>query len=269
MELFKAILLGIIQGFSEFLPISSSGHLVLFAELLNFKDEGVAFEVFVHFGTLLSVLIAFRKDILNMIIAPYKIWISGTEDDTLKEALQWDYYVIIGTLPAVIIGFTLKDPIEQLFNSIILVLFMLLITAALMWTSQFLKDRNKAFNYVNSLIIGLAQAFAILPGISRSGSTIFTGMAMGMPREKVARFSFILSVPVILGATILKTRDLLETPPASGELLNLIAGTIFAFISGYIAIIWLLDIVKRGKLQWFGYYCLAISITGFIWYLLK
>lgn len=266
MELLKAIILGIIQGFSEFLPISSSGHLVIFAELLQFKKTGIAFEVFVHFGTLLSVLIAFHKDLKNMLIAPFKIYLSGSTDKTLEEALRWDYYIIIGTLPAVIIGFTLKDPIETLFSNVLLVFFMLMITAFLMWFAQFLKERNTAFNVLNSFFIGLAQAFAILPGISRSGSTIFTGMALGLPRERVARFSFILSIPAIFGATVLKLNDLISRPPTSDEILNLAAGTLFSFISGYIAIIWLLDVVKKGKLQWFGYYCFALSLTGIIWY---
>jgi len=269
MELLKAVILGVVQGLSEFLPVSSSGHLVIFAELLQFKDEGVAFEVFVHFGTLLSVLLAFRKDIINMVRAPFMIYLYHSKDEELQEALRWDYYIIIGTIPAVLVGFSLKSPIESLFDSVLLVFFMLLITAFLMWFSQFLRERNIQLRYINSLIIGLAQAFAILPGISRSGSTIFTGMALGIPREKVARFSFILSIPVILGATILKINDLVEAPPTTDELLNLIAGTVFAFISGYLAIIWLLDLVKKGKLQWFGYYCLFVALSGMIWYILK
>lgn len=269
MELIKAVILGIIQGFSEFLPISSSGHLVIFAELLQFQKTGVAFEVFVHFGTLLSVIVAFHRDIKAMILAPFRVYLHRADDEETLEALRWDYYVIVGTIPAVLIGFTLKDPIEGLFTNVLLVFFMLIITGLLMVTSRFLKERGTRFSIPNSLLIGLAQAFAILPGISRSGSTIFTGMALGISREKVARFSFILSIPVIFGATILKVNDLVRIPPAAAEIQNLIAGTICAFISGYIAIIWLLDVVKKGKLEWFGYYCFFIAISGMIWYLFK
>jgi len=269
MELIKAILLGIIQGFSEFLPISSSGHLVIFAELLQFKKTGVAFEVFVHFGTLMSVIFAFHRDLKLMLIAPFKVYLSGSKDENLLEALRWDYFVIVGTIPAVLVGFTLKDPIEALFSQVLLVFFMLLVTGLLMWTSKFLKERSRHFSILNSLLIGIAQALAILPGISRSGSTIFTGMALGIPREKVARFSFILSIPVIFGATVLKVNDLINLPPTNAEIQNLIAGTFFSFISGYLAIIWLLDVVKKGKLEWFGYYCFFISISGMIWYFLK
>jgi undecaprenyl-diphosphatase len=269
VELIKAVILGLVQGLSEFLPISSSGHLVIFGKILNFHQTGIAFEVFVHFGTLLSVLLAFRKEISQMLIAPYAIWIKKSDDAELKNYLNWDYYVIVATIPAVIIGFTLKDPIESLFSNILLVFFTLLVTAILMFTAQFLKYRNKDLSYGRSFLIGIAQAFAILPGISRSGSTIFMGMSLGIEREKVARFSFIMSLPAIFGATILKLNDMLETPPASSDVLNLIVGTIVAFISGYFAILWLLDIVKRGKLQIFGYYCFSIAIAGLLWYFLR
>jgi len=136
----------------------------------------------------------------------------------------------------------------------------------MMITARFLKFRNKDLSYGRSFLIGIAQAFAILPGISRSGSTIFVGMSLGIEREKVARFSFIMSLPAVFGATILKFKDLMDMPPASSEILNLIVGTIVAFVSGYFAIIWLLDIVKKGKLQIFGYYCLVVSISGLLWY---
>ena len=269
MELIKAIILGLVQGLSEFLPISSSGHLVIFAEILNFHEEGIAFEVFVHFGTLLSVLLAFRKEISKMIIAPYAIWLNKSTDYELKEFLNWDYYVIVATIPAVIVGFSLKDPIEGLFSNILLVFFTLMMTAILMMTAQFLKFRNNDLSYGRSFLIGIAQAFAILPGISRSGSTIFMGMSLGIEREKVARFSFIMSIPAVFGATILKLKDLMDTPLASSEILNLIVGTLVAFVSGYFAIIWLLDIVKKGKLQIFGYYCLVVSILGLLWYFMR
>lgn len=266
MELLKAVILGVVQGLSEFLPVSSSGHLVIFAEILNFHKEGIAFEVFVHFGTLLSVLLAFRYQLLKMIIAPYQIWIKKSGDKELREFLNWDLYIIVATIPAVVIGLPFKDGIEKLFDSILLVFFMLLITACLMWASQFLKQKNVPFSYGRSFLIGIAQAFAILPGISRSGSTIFTGMLLGIDRSKVAEFSFIMSIPAILGAVVLKSNDIIQSPPAASEILNLAAGTLAAAVSGYLAIIWLLDIVKKGKLQWFGYYCFAVAAAGLGWY---
>ena len=175
----------------------------------------------------------------------------------------------MATIPAVIVGLTLKDPIEQLFNSILLVFLMLLVTATLMWSAQYLRQRDTDFNCGRSLLIGIAQAFAILPGVSRSGSTIFTGMALGIDREKVAKFSFIMSIPAILGAVVLKLNDLIQSPPTASDIINIASGTIVAFISGYIAIILLLDVLKKGKLQWFGYYCFVVAASGLIWYIFK
>ena len=269
MEIIKVIILGIVQGFTEFLPISSSGHLVLAAEILNYTEEGIAFEVFVHFGTLLSVLIVFRNEIIKMISAPYRVWVRKENDSEIKEFLNWDFYVIIGTLPAAIIGLLFKDEIESLFSSIFLVLIMLTITGSVMFVSQFIKNRNIKLNINRSLLIGIAQACAILPGISRSGSTIVTGMALGIDREKAAKFSFILSIPAILGATVLKVNDLMASQTTNIELMNLIIGTVISCISGYIAILWLLDFVKKGRLQWFGYYCYLIAFFGLVWYAIK
>ncbi|HGY55563.1 MAG TPA: undecaprenyl-diphosphatase UppP [Caldithrix abyssi] len=267
VELLKALLLGLIQGLTEFLPVSSSGHLVIFAEILNFKEQGIAFEVFVHFGTLLSVLVAFRYELKRMLSAPYVIWIKKDHSDAeLQKYLNWDLYIIVATIPAVIVGLFFKDVVESFFDSILLVFFMLFITAFLMWGTQFLRQKDVDFSYGRSFLIGVAQAFAIMPGISRSGSTIFTGMALGLNREDVARFSFLMSIPAILGAVVLKLNDLLAAPPSSGEMLNMLVGTLMAAVSGYLAIIWLLDVVKKGKLQWFGYYCFAVALSGLIWY---
>jgi undecaprenyl-diphosphatase len=264
VEIIKAIILGIIQGLTEFLPVSSSGHLVIFSELLGFKEQGIAFEVFLHLGTLVAVLIYFRKEIVQLLIAPYQIWIKkdGTEEN--KEYLNWDIQIIIATIPAVIIGLAFKDQIEAAFSNVFMVYFMLIITGLLMFSIPYIKQRDNKITVKRSFLIGMAQAFAILPGISRSGSTIFTGVIQGIKSETAAKFSFLMSVPVILGAVILKTKDLLEVPPSSAEMMNLIVGTIASAIAGYFAIIWIMDFVKKGKLQWFGYYCFAIAAIGII-----
>jgi len=264
VELVKAVVLGVIQGLTEFLPVSSSGHLVIFSELLGFQEQGIAFEVFLHFGTLLAVLIYFRKEIARLISAPYEIWIKKETNEESKEYLNWDIQIIIATIPAVIIGLAFKDEIEAAFSNVFMVYFMLIITGLLMFSIPFIKQRDSKITARRSFLIGLAQAFAIMPGISRSGSTIFTGVIQGIKSENAAKFSFLMSVPVILGAVILKTKDLLDVPPSSAELLNLILGTIASFIAGYFAIIWLMDFVKKGKLQWFGYYCFALAAVGII-----
>ncbi len=265
-SLLNAIILGLIQGLTEFLPVSSSGHLVLFSSLLNFDQSGIAFDVFVHLGTLLSVLLVFRKELIQMILAPYAIWIQKSEDPDLKEFLRWDMFVVIATIPAVIVGLFFKDAIEQAFQSVLLVFFMLILTGLFMFLTQFLKNQDKPFGISNSFIIGIAQAFAILPGISRSGSTIFAGIAQGIDRVKAAKFSFIMSIPAILGAAILQLKDIVEKPLATSELLVFITGGLMSAITGYLAIIWLLKIVQRGSLQWFGYYCFTVGSIGIIWY---
>lgn len=265
-HLIKAVLLGIAQGLTEFLPVSSSGHLVIFSNILNFQQSGITFEVFVHLGTLVSVLIALRSEIGQMLLAPYQVWVQKSTDPQVQEFLKWDYYVIVATLPAVFVGLFFKDAIEQAFTSVLLVYGLLMVTGLLMFATQFLKDRGTPFKYSNTLIIGIAQSFAILPGISRSGSTIFAGMAQGMDREKVARFSFILSIPAILGAAVLNIGDMIADPPAVSQVMGLAVGTIASGLTGYLAIVWLLKIVRRGKLQWFGYYCFGIGILGIIWY---
>ena len=270
MEQFiKALILGMIQGLTEFLPVSSSGHLVLFSNLLNFEVSGISFDIFVHLGTLVSVLIVFRKELSKMIIAPFAVWLQKSDDPELKEFLNWDIYVVVATIPAVIVGLFFKDAIENAFTSVLFVFFMLLVTGLLMFLTQFLKNQDKPFGYTNSFFIGIAQAFAILPGISRSGSTIFTGTALGIDRVKAAKFSFIMSIPAILGAAVLQLKDVLETPPSSMEFFTFLAGGLMSAITGYMAIIWLIKIVQRGRLQWFGYYCFTIGTFGIIWYFVK
>jgi undecaprenyl-diphosphatase len=266
-ELLKAIVLGLVQGLSEFLPISSSGHLVIFQELLDFHKEGIAFEVFVHFGTLLSVLTAFRKEISQLILAPFKIWFAGSHNPEDKENLRWGYYILLATIPAGAVGLTLKDHIEKVFSDVLLVYCFLMITGILMWFTQYLKPKTGVrFNFRNTFIMGIAQAFAILPGISRSGSTIFAAMAQGIKKEKAAKFSFIMSIPPIFGAALLQIKKMAAAPPPTSELIYLLAALLAAFISGYLAILWLLDLVRKGRLKIFGIYCVIISALGMIIY---
>ena len=263
MELLKAIVLGIVQGATEFLPVSSSGHLVLGSHLLGFQEQGLVFDVVVHLGTLFSLLIVFRSDLHGMVLAPLK-WLGGDRSDAVRGHLAWDGYVIIATVPAVLVGLTLKSTIEELFSSLLVVYLMLLVTGTMMVTSRFLQDRGNRLNYPRALLIGCAQAFAILPGLSRSGSTIFTGMLLGVNRETVARFSFIMSIPAILGAAVLNLSEVVARPPAPQSILNLFGGMVMAGVTGYLAIVLLLDLIRKNRLPWFGYYCFAVAITGLI-----
>jgi undecaprenyl-diphosphatase len=268
MELLKAILLGIIQGQTEFLPISSSGHLVIGSALLRFDDPGIAFEVFLHLGTLVSVVIAFRAELAMMLRSLFTPSSVRRQDPELERSFRWILYVMLATLPAVAAGLWLKDSIEAIFSNILITFTMLSITGVIMVLTPLLKDRAVPINCPRSILIGVAQACAIMPGLSRSGSTIFTGMLLGINRETAARFSFIMSIPAILGAATLKGGDLLADSPGREELVNLLAGTVASAISGYLAIIFLMAVVRRGKLQWFGYYCFLVSAIGVSWYFL-
>ncbi|MFN2353130.1 MAG: undecaprenyl-diphosphate phosphatase [Desulfopila sp.] len=264
MEVVKAVVLGVVQGLTEFLPISSSGHLVIGSEILAFQDKGVAFDVFVHIGTLFSVVVVFRHEIAAMIAAPF-YYLAGNREENVISDLKWDLLVIISVLPAVVVGLFFKDAIEVIFSSLPVVFVMLFITGILMIVSRFLPTRNVPLRKSHAFYIGCAQAMAILPGLSRSGSTIFAGMAMGVDRQVVARFSFIMSIPAILGALVLQLNGVVDNPPTMESLFSIIAGTLAAAISGYFAIVLLLDIVRRNRLQWFGYYCLVLSCGGAVY----
>ena len=261
MELFKALLLGIIQGATEFLPVSSSGHLVLASQILGFKEQGLVFDIMLHLGTLVSVLIVFRKELWCMICAPFK-WFGGSRDKDVMHFLFWDIYVVVATLPAVVVGLWFKESFEEMFTSTLVVCLMLIVTGTLMIVTRYLPDRDHKITGARSLLIGCAQACAIIPGLSRSGSTIFTGMLLGVNRETVARFSFIMSIPAILGAAVLNVGDVIEHPPAADVLINLATGTFMSAFTGYFAIILLLDVIKKNRLPWFGYYCLVVAFTG-------
>lgn len=261
MEILKAIILGIVQGATEFLPVSSSGHLVLASSLLGFSEQGIVFDVLLHLGTLISVLIVFRKDLLAMLKAPFQ-WLNGSIDEQQRTYLLWDIYVIIATIPAVVIGLSYKEQIERLFTSVTVVCFMLILTGMMMIVSRSVPERGVRVNGFRAFLIGCGQAFAIVPGISRSGTTIFIGMLLGINRQTAARFSFIMSIPAILGAAVLNLKEVVQQPPGGSEMLLMVLGTVAASVTGYLAIILLLDVIRKNRLPWFGYYCLAVAGVG-------
>ena len=271
MTLAQAIILGLIQGLTEFLPVSSSGHLVLAEALLHIQKQGITFEVFVHFGTLLAVVVAFWSDIVDMFLAAIR-WISHpSQTKTLwnsDKGFRLLILISIGSIPAGIIGILFDKTIESAFSDPLFVSFMLLITGTILLLSRFGRTKRNKPTVWDSILIGTAQSFAIIPGISRSGSTISSGMLLGLEKSEAARFSFLLAMPAILGAFILKLKDLLASPviPHS-EVVTLGVGTLVSFVSGYFAIILLLDLVKRGKFSWFAFYCFVIGILGIIYFI--
>ena len=265
MELIKAIILGAVQGLTEFLPVSSSGHLVIGSELLHFQEQGVVFDVCLHLGTLLSVFLVFRTELIAMVKAPFQ-YFSGSTDPDVRRFFFWDVYVILATLPAVVVGLFFKNYVEAFFGSTVIAYCMLVITGSIMILTQYVPERTQSLNWWKSTLVGCAQALAIMPGLSRSGSTIFAGMLLGIPRETIARFSFIMSIPAIVGAAVLQMSDFFQNPPTSDTATSLIAGMVMSAVAGYLAIKLLLDVIRKNRLHWFGYYCLLLSSVGLMYH---
>jgi undecaprenyl-diphosphatase len=267
LSLLKAILLGIVQGLTEFLPVSSSGHLVLGGSLLKVKFADISFEVFLHFGTFLSVVIVFRHTIWSMIKVVFlktkSIFVSNASpSDSEDWRLFW--LIVVGSIPAGIAGVLFKDYLEKIFSSVVLVSLMLLFTGTVLFLTKFFKSAKERMNFGDAFLVGLAQAIAILPGISRSGLTISTGIFTGVKRSKAAEFSFLLSLPAVLGASLLELQDLLKHVNINQDLKIYIIGTVTAFVVGYLAIKFLLAVIKKGKFQYFGYYCFAVGLLFLI-----
>ncbi len=263
MSTLQAVILGLIQGLTEFLPVSSSGHLTLGKALLGVSQEGILFEVVVHLGTFFAVISAFREDVLWLLkgIAGFFPNAERRKHHSQEAALRYIAYLFWATIPAVIVGLFFKDWVEQAFSDPFLAACLLIVTGLILLLSRLGLKSTGEVNIKRSLIIGISQAFAILPGISRSGTTISVGMLAGVNREEAARFSFLMALPAIGGAFILHLKDIGDTAFDTGHLLPLIAGFVVAYLSGLFAIKVLLAVVKKGRFDYFAWYCFAI---GFI-----
>jgi len=263
MNSLDAIILGIIQGFTEFLPVSSSGHLEIGKAILgdhSLPEDSMLFTVVLHFATALSTIVVFRKDIWEII--------RGLLSFSWNEETKFSVKIIISMIPAVIVGLFFEEKLESFFGgNIAFVGFMLLITAVLLWLADRSKNTGKKVSNSNALVIGISQAIAMLPGISRSGATISTSVLLGNDKSKAARFSFLMVVPLIFGKI---AKDLL-----SGELFSesinytsLSLGFVSAFVCGLIACTWMISLVKKSKLSYFAVYCLVVGLIaiGFSFY---
>tara|TARA_B100000767_G_scaffold227370_1_gene217331 strand:+ start:2382 stop:3176 length:795 start_codon:yes stop_codon:yes gene_type:complete len=255
MDILHAIILGIVQGLTEFLPVSSSGHLEIVKALLNNKNIGeqsMLMTVVLHGATALSTIYIFRNDIIIIIKGLY----SG-----VKEQVNFSIKIILSMIPAAFIGFFWEDEIEAIFGGdLILVGAMLIVTALLLFFADKAKITDKKISFLNAIIIGVSQAIAILPGISRSGATISTSVLLGIDKEKSARFSFLMVVPLILGKI---SKDIFSGAISfsSSESLPLLFGFISAFIIGIIACKWMIKIVKNSQLSYFAIYCALIGFS--------
>jgi undecaprenyl-diphosphatase len=272
INIIQAIILGMVQGLTEFLPVSSSAHLVLVPELMG-VESSLAFDTLLHLGTLIAVVSYFWNDVVNMI----KAFISSLKDVTqgkFRTELRDDRFkrlswlVIVGTIPAALMGILLKDFFESLFSSIAAVGVFLLITGFILWGVERMPrgdKKVKEITFTNSLLVGIAQGCAIAPGISRSGATIATSLFLGFDRELAARFSFLLSIPAILGAALIQAKDL-----TAGFDLNtgvFVAGLLSSMIFGYLAIKFLMGYIKQHKLTIFAYYCWIVGLVVLLWVL--
>ena len=254
MTLIEAIILGIIQGLTEFLPVSSSGHIELGTVLLGVQSkDNLLFSVIVHCATALSTIVVFRKDIAEIFAGLFSLEWNESKDYAAK--------ILLSMVPVLIIGLLFKDQIESFFGgNVLLVGLMLLLTGTLLALTYYAKDQVGIVTYPKALIIGIAQAVAIMPGISRSGSTIATALLAGVEKGRAAKFSFLMVLGPIIGASLLELKDYLEAPVANGiGTTPLIVGFLAAFISGLLACQWMIAIVKRGKLIYFAIYCFIIG----------
>jgi len=273
MTIWQGAFLGFLQGMAEFLPISSSGHLAIFEQVLGLKESNLFFNVMVHLGTLLAVIIYFRKDLIAIFID----FIVGTVE--LIQGNKWSdvmfrnphfklfLLIVVASVPTVLMGFYLRDFFEGLFGSLLAVGFALWITSIFLWLTQYMRGGSKDYREMNvwhALVIGFFQGLAIAPGISRSGATISSALYMGIDRETAARFSFIMSIPVILGASFFEFQNINlnggELPPLS----PVFAGVIMAAVIGYLAIRFLLRVLVLGNFHRFSYYTLILGAIALI-----
>jgi len=257
MEIIDAIILGIIQGLTEFLPVSSSGHLELGKAILgdsSMPKESLLFTVVLHFATALSTIVVFRKDVLDI----FKGILQFKWNDEMKFAAK----ILLSMLPAAFIGYTYESELAELFGgNIKMVGFMLILTALLLYLADKAKDTSKSVSFKNALVIGFAQAIAMLPGISRSGATISTSVLLGNDKTKAARFSFLMVVPLIFGKIV---KDILsgDLSYENSNVTMLSVGFIAAFVSGLLACTWMIRIVKQSKLIYFSIYCVIVGLIA-------
>jgi undecaprenyl-diphosphatase len=263
MDWIEALILGIVQGLTEYLPVSSSGHLTMGQEYLGVVVDPkaqLAFDVVVHVATVMSTLVILWKEVAWVFKGMFKFQMN----DETRYALN----IIVSMIPVGIVGVFFKDKVEEVFGSGLLIVgCMLALTALLLAFSYYAKPRQKeSISLLDAFIIGIAQAIAVLPGVSRSGSTIATGLMLGNKKESLAQFSFLMVIPPILGEALLDVLKMLKGEDVMGgiETLPLVIGFLAAFLSGCVACKWMINIVKKGKLIYFGIYCAIVGVVTII-----
>ena len=261
MDWLQALILGIVQGLTEYLPVSSSGHLAIGSYLFGINGEdNLAFTILVHVATVLSTFVVLWSEIDWILKGLFKF--------KMNDETKYFLNILVSMIPVGIVGFFFKDKVEEIFGSgLVIVGIMLFVTAALLIFSYYAKPRQKEkISWRDAFIIGIAQACAVMPGLSRSGSTIATGLLLGNKKESMAQFSFLMVIPPILGEALLDVVKVVKGEEAFGniEVLPLVVGFLAAFVAGCLACKWMISIVKRGKLVWFGVYCIFAGIVALL-----
>jgi undecaprenyl-diphosphatase len=280
MNTLQALIMGLLQGLTEYLPVSSSGHLTIASELFGIDGESnMTFTIAVHVATVLSTLVILGSEIGKILkgmcnpLSPRSLKGNGTFLNRLNPDQRYVLNILVSMIPIGIVGVFFKDQVEEIFGSGLLVVgICLLLTAALLTFSYLARPRQREnISLSHAFIIGLAQAVAVLPGLSRSGSTIATGLLLGNKKEKLAQFSFLMVIPPILGEALLDVLKMVKGEEATGgiDTLPLIVGFVAAFISGCAACKWMIGIVKKGKLIYFAYYCAIVGVASIVYSLLK
>jgi len=262
MSYIESIILGVLQGLTEFLPVSSSGHLVLMQSVLGLNEPMVFFDILLHIGTVAAVFVVYRAEIKRILVETWRAIPGGFRDFGRFPQAKTALMIVLANVPTAIIGLTLEHPFEKLFGSPLAVGVMLLVTGGILLATRNLRDTGADETEMTAwqaVIIGIVQGLAITPGISRSGMTIAAALFLGIKRESAARFSFLLSIPAILGALVLKLRHTAITPE---EMPVQAVGMAVSFLVGVAALIWLINVVKRGKLVWFSWYVWTLGLLA-------
>jgi undecaprenyl-diphosphatase len=253
MNWYEALIFGLVQGLTEFLPVSSDGHLEIVKYIFGGIEESFLFSVAVHGATVLSIIVVFWKEIVKLLQGVFKF--------RMNEETIYAMKIVVSMIPVAVVGFTLKDFVESLFTANMQITgSFLLVTALFLVCGHFVKKRNKEISFGGAFLMGIAQALAVLPGLSRSGSTISTGLVLGYKKEELARFSFLMVIVPIIGANAV---ELITAEKVAVDVIAfpLIIAFITAFVSGYAACRWMISIVNKGKLGWFALYCLILGLS--------
>jgi undecaprenyl-diphosphatase len=271
MNILESIVFGLVQGITEFLPISSSGHLIMLHDIFNWQTtDNLAFDVFLHWGTLVALVMFFFKDIIRYLLAFLKSFVHWNIQKDQDQKIAW--LILLTMIPAVLVGYFLNDIIDLMFRNLLTVAIALILVGILFLVVEKVNKSDKdwtSLNLLKALLLGVAQAIALIPGVSRSGITISTGLALKLKREAAAKFSFLMSIPVVFAAGLKKIYDLRQIAMSQNEIVIMAFGFLAALISGYLCLKFLLNFLKNHKLNIFAYYRIALGILVLVYIVLK